>query len=211
MVRRNTNVTKTWERLAFGGELWDGVQDRKSLFFNVLPTIRFVEATQEQHVLRRTLLPINARSLQPQVDHPTDRAFDHTAADRKFLTPRLTVIHVTRSRMFQQIIPFRSQDASLATAFLQRFHFPFEQSVLARKQPRRHPANPLRSLLFRPALRRLRHLVQISLHVVIIEQRAESSAFVADRLFDEANPLPQTIRPVGDEEHFRFRINRQHF
>ncbi len=109
-----------------------------------------------------------------------------------------------------QVIALRPKNASLATVFLQRFHFQFERNVVTRKQEARHSANPLRPFLFRPAFRRSRHLVQISLHVIIIEQAAEPSAFVANRFFDEMHPLPQTIGSVRDEQHFRVGVDRQH-
>ncbi len=52
------------ERLPFAGDSCDRMRDRNSLFFNMLPAIRLVKATQEQHVLSRAFLPIHTCPLQ---------------------------------------------------------------------------------------------------------------------------------------------------
>ena len=70
--------------------------------------------------------------------------------------------------------------------------------------------NPPCPLLFCPAFRRCRHVVQIALHVIIIKQATKPTTLLPHRFFDKMHPLPQAIGSVRNEQDFRFRIHRQH-
>src|SRR5215469_2936945 len=99
--------------------------------------------------------------------------------------------------MLQQIIARRPKDTPLATAPLQQPHLSLKQLVVTCKQKLRHSTNPLRSLLFRPVLRRSCHSMQVAFHVVIIEQTAKTTTLASYNFFDKTYPIPQpssTIR-----------------
>ena len=53
--------------------------------------------------------------------------------------------------------------------------------------------NPLCPLLLRPTFHRFRHVMQIALHGVIVQQRRETSTFRLDRVFNKMNPFPQEL------------------
>src|SRR6516162_3464570 len=81
--------------------------------FQQVPPPRLVVRAQEQYGLCTGSTPKDARPFQAQIDHPSNRTLNRSAADRQLHRHELGIGHATL--VFDKIVPMRADRLAITT------------------------------------------------------------------------------------------------